>query len=71
MARDEGRDAGVRLYGLGEALAQHRDAMAQVRYGDERHAEAQLSLAEYAAHLTPEILAALSAARRTAGGVIG
>ncbi|MCB9548356.1 MAG: hypothetical protein H6706_21315 [Myxococcales bacterium] len=71
VPRDEGRDAGVRLYGLGEALAQHRDAMAQVRYGDERHAEAQLYLAEYAAHLTPEILAALSAARRTAGGVIG
>ncbi|MEZ4473538.1 MAG: hypothetical protein R3F60_22665 [bacterium] len=69
--RDQGRDAAVLLYGLGERLAELRDALGQVRYGDDQHAEAQLYLADYAAHHPPDVTASLAAARRTAAGVIG
>jgi len=69
-ARDLARTRVNRLYSLGDRLVELRRWLGEVRYGDDRHAEAQLALADYDTHFAPQA-AALVQAHRQLEGVIG
>ena len=60
----------ARLYAVGARLTRLRDALARVRYGEDRYAEAQLYVADYDAELA-EHAPRLMAIERSLSGVVG